>query len=137
MVSVERRAIVAPAPANQVMRSVLCRSFCEGEGFGGVVQRAVRYPAPVMAAARRVELALVMVSVSAWLAVRCVRVRTLIFVQIHGGQRGRNLPRSDGVTRNVDRGPRGGPGFSVLIDTPPRPKAIDSFFPWNLVAYKE
>lgn len=50
-----RRAMVAPAPAIQVMRSVLCRSFWEGEGFGGVVQRAARYAAPVMVRLRRVE----------------------------------------------------------------------------------
>ena len=62
--SVVRRAMVAPAPAIQVMRSVLCRSFWEGEGFGGVVQRAVRYPAPVMVKARRVKLVWVILSES-------------------------------------------------------------------------
>jgi hypothetical protein len=65
IVSVVRRAMVAPAPASQVMRSVVWRSFWEGGGFGGVVQRAARYPAPAMVAARRAGLVWVILGVSA------------------------------------------------------------------------
>lgn len=51
-----RREITAKEPVIQPNRSVVCRSFWSGDGFGGVPHRETRYAAGIMAAARVVGL---------------------------------------------------------------------------------
>lgn len=43
------------------VRSILCRSFFEGDVFGGVKQIVARYPAATMAVASTMELSDIMV----------------------------------------------------------------------------
>lgn len=50
-----RRATVENVPEMKLMRSILCRFFFSGVGFGGVAQSMAKYPEVIIAMASNAE----------------------------------------------------------------------------------